>query len=287
MSENILFYIFVLSQIILISYYYPGQILKRMKYVLKTYPSKEYPKLYPQNVSYYHTGQRIFRTINQIIFVLGLVILFVIGWWDSSNDGIISEIIPVAYFFIQIVPMLIMEFSEFAYFKMMRKADMSRTRKANLLPRKLFSFVSAKLVGIAILMFFACILYFNYLEPFRFSFKNDTFIIILTLVISNFLFAAIVYWNLYGKKLNPHQAAKDRLLQIETTIKSLVFTSIAASTFLILVKALNQVNFNYLEPVLMSVYLQFIIIIGLGTMLRNLDLKKLDFDVYKKDIQAT
>ena len=287
MSENILFYIVFLGQIILISNYYPRQILNRMQYVLTTYPPESYPKLYPKHVAYYEVGQRIFRIINLLIFILGFIILFVIGLWDNANNGKISEVIPIAYFFVQIVPLIIMEFSEFAYFKLMRKADVRTTRKADLLPRRLFDFISAKTVALAIFMIFACILYFNYLSPFSFGFNNDTFIIIITLTLSNLLFAGIIYWNLYGKKLNPHQATKDRIRQIEVTVKSLVFTSITASAFLILVKVLDEFQFDHLEPVLMSFYLQFIMFIGLGSLLRNLRLENLNFDVYKNDTTAT
>ena len=47
MSIHILFYALFLSQIILISYYYPKQIIKRIDGVLKNYPPEDYPKLYP------------------------------------------------------------------------------------------------------------------------------------------------------------------------------------------------------------------------------------------------
>ncbi len=287
MLDNILFYFVFLSQIILISFYYPKQITRRIKYVLETYPPSEYPKLYPKNIAYYDIGQRIFRVINQVIFVLGFIILFLIGLWDNSSDGKISEVIPLVYFFIQMAPLILIELSEFAYFKLMRKANVRTTRKAELLPRRLFDFISPKVVALAVLMNIACIAFFYSLHQFQFDLSNDTFVIAITLTASNIIFAGIIFWNLYGKKLNPHQATKDRIRQIEITVKSLVYMSIAASVFLIISEGVDELNLDYLEPSIMSLYLQFIILIGLGSLLRNLRIENIDFEVYKNDVSAT
>ena len=63
--------------------------------------------------------------------------------------------------------------------------------------------------------------------------------------------------------------------------------SIGASLFLMLTKGINEYNLDYLEPALMSLYLQFVILIGLGSMLRNIRVEKLDFDVYRNDAPVT
>lgn len=283
MPENILFYIIFLSQIFLISYFYPRKILRRMKYVLATYPADTYPRLYPKPVVYYENGQRNFRLINYVIFALGILTISLSVILDSAFSGKISEAVPTAYFFIQMIPFMILEFSEFAYFKTMRKADRRTTRHAELLPRRLVDFIPAKFVGLAVLMFLACIGFFYNLEQFRFHPDNDTFVILVTLGLSNFLFAGIIYWNLYGKKLNPHQSNKDRFQQIEVTVKSLIFMSITASIFLIVMKAVDTMQLDLLKPALMSIYFQFIIVIGLGSLLRKLRIENLDFDVYKAD----
>ncbi len=215
---------------------------------------------------------------------MGLILLVMIARWDSLNTGNISAIIPTVYFFIQMLPLIIMELSEFAFFKLMRTADLRTVRRAELQPRRLFDFISPKFVALAIFMFFACILFFLSVNQFQWSWGNDVVIIIITLVLSNILFAGIIYWNLTGKKLNPHQASKDRINQIEVTVKSLVFMSIAASMFLIIIEAVNELTLDFLEPVLVSVYFQLIIFIGLGAMLRAIRIENLDFEVYKKDV---
>jgi hypothetical protein len=210
-----------------------------------------------------------------------------VGMWDKSSEGKISEAIPVVYFFIQMAPLFLMEISGFAYFKLMRKADVRTIRMADLQPRRLFDFISPISVAAAVFMFIACIGFFYYIHQFQFALSNDTFIISITLILMNLLLAGIIYWYIYGKKLDPYQAGKDRLKQIEFTAKSLVLMSIAASIFLMVFEATDVFQLDHLEPVLMSMYFQFIIFIGLGSMLRNQRIEDINFDVYKEDPPET
>ncbi|KAA3613845.1 MAG: hypothetical protein DWQ05_16350 [Calditrichaeota bacterium] len=283
MPENFLFYIVFLSQIILISFYYPRQILSRIAYVLRTFPASKYPKLYPKQVAFYEIGQSIYRVVNHLILALGFIVLIAIASWDSGSSGKVSEAIPVAYFFVQMIPLFIMEFSGFAYFKLMRKADMRTKRKADLLPRRLFDFISPLVFVAAVIMFLSCIGFFYSLHQFKIDWSNDTFTILLTQLATNLLFAGIIYWNLYGKKIDPYQDGNDRLKQVEVTIKSLFFMSIASSLFLMIFEAIDEFNLDYFEPALMSGYFQFILFIGLGSMLRNQRIEDMNFDVYKED----
>ena len=283
MLENILFYPIFLSQILLISFYYPKKIFNRMTFVMEKYPPEQYPKLYVKPMGFYKNVIRTFKIANQIILVIGIVGIIGLGYLDLSHEGSISELIPAVYFMIQILPVFLMEVFGFAYFKMMRKADTRTTRKAELMPRRLTDFVSPIAVGLAIFMFFACLLFFYLLEGFQYDLRNDTFIILITLCLSNLIFCVIIYWNIYGKKLDPYQAGKDRIRQIEITVKSLVYMSILASIFLIVTKSINAFELDYLETALMSVYLQTVIWLGLGSMLKNIRLEKLDFEVYKNE----
>ncbi len=287
MFENILFYPIFLSQILLISYYYPKKIISRMKFVLETYPPEQYPKLYVKPMGFYKYVVRTFKIANQIILAIGIVGIIGLGYLDMSHEGSIAELIPLIYFMIQILPVFLMEIFGFAYFKMMRKADTRTTRKAELMPRRLFDFVSPIAVGLAIFMFFACLLFFYFLDGFEYDLRNDTFIIFLTLSLSNLFFCVIIYWNIYGKKLDPYQSGKDRIRQIEITVKSLVYMSILASIFLILTKSINVFDLDYLETALMSVYLQIVIWLGLGSMLKNIRIEKLDFEVYKNEVPVS
>ena len=65
MPNNILFLIVFLSQIFLLSLYFPMKILGRMRYVRKTYPPSQYPKLYTKPIEYYEKEQRNYQITNQ------------------------------------------------------------------------------------------------------------------------------------------------------------------------------------------------------------------------------
>ena len=284
MPDNILFYFVFISQIFFISYYYPREILNRSNFVINKYPPNEYPRLYIKSLDIYKRNQRSFKIVNHSIMVIGILLLFTFGIWDYLSEGYIDQIFILIYFMVQVLPLMILEYSGFAYFKLMRKADIRTTRRAELNPRRLFNFISPAILGFAVFLIIACIFIFYLIHQFQFHPSNDTFVISITLILSNLLYAGIIYWNIYGKKINPYQATKDRINQIGVTVKSLVFMSIAASLFLITNGIVENYNLEYLESALMSIYLQLIIFIGLGTILRNLRVENIDFEVYRKNI---
>ena len=281
MPDNIIFYIVFLSQIILISYYYPSQILRQMKTVLTNYPPDQYPKLYPKPVEYYRMGQRIYQAINLAILVIGVILLITVAKGSNSPFNKISEVVPFGYWMLQVLPILIMELLGFTNFKLMRKADTKGTRFAELNPRRLFDFISPAVFGLAIFMYFACLMFFYNIHQFQFHPSNDTFVIFVTLTFMNVLFAGIIFKNLRGKKLDPHQAHEDRMRQIETAIKSLFVMSIVASIFLITVEGMQELELKHHIASLMSFYLQLTLVIGLGAMLRKIRIEDINFEVYK------
>lgn len=283
MLENIFFYIVFFSQILLISVYYPKLIMKRVKYVLKNYPPIEYPRLYVISDTEYSNKFKKFKLINDVIAILGLITLLVIAIWDFTNEGNISKLLPFFYFVFQAIPFILLEKIGFTYFKLMRKADPRSKREANLLPRRLFNFVSPVIFGLAIFLLIACLLFYYSIHQFEFHFRNDTFVIALSIFLSHLLYAGIIYKALYGKKLDPYQASKDRMKQIEITIKSILFMSIAASIFFIISEVVKSYNLDYLWAAVVSLYFQFIIFFGFGYIFRNMKIDQIDFDVYKED----
>ena len=192
-----------------------------------------------------------------------------------------SEVIPVIYFAIQLIPFMLLEYSGFSYLKLMRKADSGNLRSADLVPRKITHFISPIYLTIAVLLIFVCLAFFTTVNGFELSFANDTFIILLALILSNGLYAIIIYKRMYGKKLDPHQSSEDRMRYIGVTIRSLVFLSIGASIFLVVIEAVDQYESFFLPAIVMSLYLQFVIVAGLGIVLRVMDLDKLNFEVYR------
>ena len=144
MSIHILFYALFLSQIILISYYYPTQIIKRIDGVLKKFPPKDYPKLYPESLDNVITGKKRYQLLNQIILIIGLVLMGIYAVMSSDYEGNqkFAEGLPLMFGMIQFIPFMLLEISSFRQFKLMREANKSTSRTAGLSPRKLFDYVS-------------------------------------------------------------------------------------------------------------------------------------------------
>lgn len=281
MSNNLMFYIVFLIQILLISFYFPRQIVRRITTIFTTYPPTEYPRLYTKPLKVYAARLKLYRILNHIILGLGIILTAALILRDAPTGEKIPQIIPFTYWVFQVIPLFLMELSGFAYFKLMRQADKRTRRQADLQPRRLFDFISPSLIGLAILLNMVCIVFYFYLDQFHFYWGSDTMVIALSILASNALYAGVIYRNLHGKKLDPYQAKKDRYRQIELSVKSLVFMSIMASIFLITIKMINQYNLDELEALIMSLYLQLTVLISLGSMLHFIKVSDIDFDVYK------
>ena len=280
MPDNILFYVIFLSQILLISFYYPRKMLSRIQYVFETYPPSKYPKLYPKPFEYYEKSQRNFRNMNLFILLAGLLLLVVLVGYSRSGkwDGAIVT----TYFMVQIFPMILIEIWALKYYKLMRKTDSRTTRKADLQPRRLFDFVSLTLFGVALFVYIAFVVFILYMRQFNFPwFGGYGNIVGITML--NLFFAGIIAWNLYGKKRDPYQAYEDRRRQIELTVKSLVLISIAATVKIALVVILAALELRHLQPMVTSLYMQLIVVISTGTVLRTLRIEEINFQVYKED----
>jgi len=285
MIDNILFLLVFLGQILFGSYFIPQKILMRMAQVCNKYPPEKYPKLYPESIDHYYRGQRRYKVMNEVVLGIGLVILGMVIHYDFSNKENISEAIPVIYFFIQFVPLVLLEISEFSYFKKMRNADTRSSKTANLQPRSLFNFVSPILVlfaGILILTYIGLDIYVNKdIHQFTFDWHDKTVIRISNIVVVNLIFAGIIYWNIYGKKLDPYQASVDRNKSIAITVKSLVSMSVFVSLFLIFWESTDDLGLDKYQPVFISLYLIAIIFISTGARLKSLKLEENNFEVYK------
>ncbi len=287
MSDNILFLIVFLSQIFLLSLYFPRKILGRMRYVRKTYPPSQYPKLYTKPIEYYEKEQRNYQIINQIIFVAGLMLIFAVWVWDFSSYGKLASLLPIVFGMIQMLPVIRLEISETSQFKLMRKANLRTTRKAELRPRRLFDFISPTMFCLAIFMYIAAIFLDLYWHQFNFHWGHDTFERAMFLTAGYFLFSTIIVLNLHGKKKNPHEAYEDRTRQIEFILKSQIYAGIAMSVIFMTVAAGDVFDMDSLEPSLMSLYFQSIAWISIGSKLRTLRIENIDFDVYKEDVSVT
>ena len=208
---------------------------------------------------------------------MGFSILSAMVTWANLTGGEISQMIPWAYFMLQMIPLIMLEISEFKSFKSMRLSNTNTTKKATIQPRKLFDFVSPKLLGFAIvvLLFAFTIVFYRY--GFSEKFYTNTGIILAT----NLFFAGLIYWNIYGTKMDPYQTNKDRIKVLKVTVTSMTYVSIAVSVFLAVQMLINMFDLDFLEKSIMSVYCQLIVWASVGSRLKQLKIENIDFDVYK------
>jgi hypothetical protein len=283
MSIHILFYALFLSQIILISYYYPKQIIKRIEKVLTKFPPDDYPKLYPESTEKVIAAKIRYQFLNQIILIIGLALMGVYALMSTDYDGNqkFAESLPLMFGMVQFIPFMMLEISSCRQFKLMRKANKSTSRTADLAPRKLFDYVSPIALVSAIVLVFTYVIFDLYIHDFVFT--SDIIIKILTLCLVHALFIGLTIRHLTGKRLDPHQAIKDRSQQTEFSIQSMVSVSMFASIFFIANSAVDVYQLEYLEIIINSIYFQVIAFFGIGGMLRTVRLDNINFDVYKAD----
>jgi len=278
-----MFYILFLSQILLFSVYFPNKIYQRMRYVISHYPCSQYPKLYPQPIENYHRFHGNYRLANWLIAAAGLVTLILSVMFNFKGEFIEPQVLVWLFFMVQFMPVVVIELSEFSQFKMMRTADQSSVRSATLSPRSLSKFIAPKWIYIAFFAALIAIIYGFYLEDFTVSVEGSAVFAAGILFSVNAFFAGLIYWNLYGKKLNPHQTEADRQKVIAVAIKSLVFISISASVFLMVTLSIKEYQLHSLAPLAMTIYLQVIALFSLGNSIGSIKVDELNFDLYKEE----
>jgi hypothetical protein len=224
-----------------------------------------------------------YQLINQIIIVIGLALMtiHVVMAVDYEGNRKVAEGLPLMFGMVQFFPFILLEVSAFRQFKLMRKANKSTRRTADLTPRNLFNYVSPLSVISAVVFIFAYVLFDLYINDFIIT--NDIIIKVLTLFLVHALFIGLAIKNLTGKRLDPHQAVKDRSNQTEFSLQSMVTVSIFLSIFLMANSAVDVYQLYSLEIIINTIYFQVIAFFGLGGMLRTMRVDNIDFDVYKAD----
>ncbi|MCB1052888.1 MAG: hypothetical protein H6510_16105 [Acidobacteria bacterium] len=286
-----IFYAVFLSQILLVSVFFPTQIRRRILYVLDHFPPAEYPKLYPCD----NTGSsavairermRIYRFANTFIAAIGLVFLAgtaISGYQPSPKGG--DEIFVFLYFALQVFPFLYLARMEYLQLKALRK-NYTGPRRADMRPRRLFDFVSPLIVVLAILLYFVWLFLFLSYQGSPAEWGTKVYISVTMISAINIFYAFFIYKSIYGKKIDPYQASEDRLRNIEFIAKSLIFTSITISIFMITTQAVDHFELEIFDPPLMSVYLQMCSLMGIGLILTKLKVEDMNFEAYRGDANA-
>ncbi|WP_417624349.1 hypothetical protein [Paremcibacter congregatus] len=286
-----LFYLIFLSQIYLLSLHYPRIMLRRLTYVLKNFPANDYPKLYPASYTFdterkARQGMRLFRGMNIVIALIGLGLILTGLMTGYRPQGHGEEALVAAFFVLQAVPHVLTELTTFKHYKLMRQCNNSSRRTASLTRRHLFDFISPVPVILAVALIIIWLVYFLTDAGLTVPLKKSVYVMLLAVSMANFVFVAMIVQHLRGRKLDPHLAHKDKLKQTELVIRSAVIGSIALSSFLIIDQTVQQYALDYLQPAIISLYFQAIIIFGPGAMLRGYRPEEIDFSVYKKDARS-
>jgi hypothetical protein len=276
MQSYYFFYGVFLSQILIISFYFPRKLLRQMRWVVNTYPPSTHPLLYTKPIEMYENARRRYRNLNGFLLIIGLLILGALMRIDHDND--LHNAIAMGYFFAQMIPVILLDFSSLSEFKRMRSANTKTTRKADLRPRRLTDFISRPLLSAAVITYVAFIALIVYIDQFNYDWFGG-YVNLAGISLVNALFAGISYWHTVGKKLNPHESADDRATRIATVAKIMALTSIAATVFVSITIALSMFEVRYLLSVALSVYFQLLAIVGFQAY----RIKYQDFDVYKEN----
>ncbi len=280
MPEHMLFHFVFLCQVLLVSFYLPRVILRRMKYVLETYPPSTHPKLYPRPVEYYEGARRKYRITNLLILLAGFLLLAVLLVYPRSGKW--DHVIALWYFFVQFLPVMLLDVSSLREFRLMRSVSSRTTRRAELRPRRLFDFVSPTMIGVAIITYLAFVVLVVYIRQFDFPWFGG-YVNIVVVTMANLGFAGVIFRSIYGKKLNPHQAHEDRMRYIGTMVQILVFLSIAGTMLIALTIVLAALDLRSVQPIAQSVYFQLLAVISFRAY--RIDFN--DFEVYREDPAVT
>ena len=169
MSDQILFYVVFLSQVLVISFFLPRQVLERMRYVVKNYPPSSYPRLYPVSLQQAQRAQRNYRNMNLLVLVLGLALIGY-GFYAPSEEmlGWDTNTVVFLYYMLQYSPLMIALSAGFTYFNLRRKPDSRSVRRAELRRRGVLDYVSPGLIGAAVVVYVAFIILVAWMRTFGF-----------------------------------------------------------------------------------------------------------------------
>lgn len=288
---DIAFYIVLLSQVLLVSYYYPKQLLKRSTYVLETCPPELYPKLY-ENAYYAKPETVIKKVLNRYkymnfgigLFGISILVAMAVTGYAPRHIKENEHVLLVLFFAaLQMVPYLYIELSTWKWYAHMRAAVSSGKRSAELKPRKLFDFVSPYLVILAAALFVGWLTYYIIDHSDGAPWQWNQYVTVICMSAANLLFAVMVFMAINGKKLDPHEASQDRKKRIEAVVQIQVFASLGTTLALITSDLINTYRLDSFEPLFLSVYIQLAIIFGVGQVMRKLSVETIDFDVYKAE----
>lgn len=287
MAETILFCVVFLSQVLLISWLFPGRVISRTRYVLQNFPPSTHPKAYPQPIEVYERWLRNITRLKLLIVVAGLLIIGLIlgtligwDWWifASSRKENWGKAIVVPFFLVQFVAGVgYMNISAGRFLQVMKKIPLPRVRTAELHRRRLSDFVPPVMLTVAALTnaaFIAFVLY-SYLRLELPWFK--VVVSITSVALTLLAFSVTVGIALHAPKIDPYQAHQDRHKAIKVVAQQAL---VYCTAFPLLFAALLTIK--SFEPVMTSLFVQGLALALLWPAYRY-RVDEIDFDVYRQD----
>jgi MFS family permease len=291
-GEAVLFFFVFLSQVLLISWYYPRRVIGRRRQVLQAHPPSTHPKLYPQPPEFYESRLRNYARLNLAVVVagvsiiVGLILGMLGGQWDGaivtpwSTSGEWDAAIVVPFFVVQIVATVYLELSSFKHHKAMAKAP-PRVRTTELRRRRLVDFVSPAMLVAAVLVNVAYIAFVLYYRRFGFEWFTAAGNIAIVAVMFVFL-SAVIGFALRAPKSDHYQAYEDRLDLLRLMVRQMVAFVIAMPLLTAIWLIIKLYDPEFLEPVIASLHVQIAALVLLWPVF-SYRLDKVDFDVYRSD----
>lgn len=281
MFENGLFLVLLVLQCFVISWYLPSLLYRRMRRVITEFPPAKYPLLYPKPEADYHAFHGKFRLLNQIFLVLGLMLVAAAVFADFNLLGKGWGMLPWGMFMVQMVPIMLVEISEFGQAKMLRANNKRKVRVAGIQSRGLTDLISLPLFSVWLLLLILACWIVAWTDGYDLTPGNSAFITLMIVFFSNI--AAVLYARklISGNKSDPYQDPEDKFKASKAMITSMIYVSMGVSIFMAASRLINFYEADHLEPVLMSVYCQLIAFFSITTNLNSLKLEEINFDVYK------
>ncbi|WP_223789755.1 hypothetical protein [Marinicella meishanensis] len=281
MTELNLFLLVFGLQIVLLSAYYPWRVWQRARYIVTHYPASTHPKLYPNSSRSFIRSMNWFNALHVINFTLGWVLVFLLhqGIWSVENG--VNKLLPWGYFMLQMLPSVLWDVFGLKMAKLMQKADTRTIKSAQLTPRRLTDHIAPGLLTAVLLSYVAFLLIGYWVEGFEFSTNSKTTLMGGILLAGYALFWVMAKWLITGGGKNPYQSAAERHHAVATNIRTFAYTLIICCVFMLITLLIDTYEMEAIMPILMSVFLQLLVIVSMGIMLNKCRIENINFDVYK------
>lgn len=261
MQSNTYFYAAFLVQIVTISGLIPWWVKGRLLTMMQNHPPADYPKLYPVSHDRMQNVLKLFAGFNALVLVIGLAMLAHL-YWSSQTDllGWDNQGGLTVYFMLQCTPFWYLGMKGVKHHQMMRVLNTNPRRSAPLQPRRLGDRISLTwrmMIAISLMTYIATVIYMaqNPFPGFA-GYWNILFVLGL-----NAFFAVLMYFQLQGRKTDPHLSHHDRLQQQHLICQLLLLGWVLANLFLTTNMWLAKLDMRDWNLVVQSLYFTLIALI--------------------------